>query len=96
MRDLPRGCFRNLKSEQSSDPEAKPSDGSGAGRIKGKLDFIFFLWAVLPDSKHCPGFLMRGIRETCPVADPEALEGSMSKGPLALWNVLGIIFHRGA
>jgi hypothetical protein len=45
-----------LKSEQSSDPEAEPWDGSGAGRKKGKLDFTFFLWAVLPDFKRFPGF----------------------------------------
>ena len=36
----------NLRQRLS--PKAKPSDGSGAGRKRGKLDFTFFLWAMLP------------------------------------------------
>ena len=44
-----------LKSERSSNPEARPADGSAAGRKKGKPDFTFFLFAVLPEFQalHC-------------------------------------------
>ena len=36
-------ALRSLESERSSDPEAEPSDGGGAGGKKGKLAFPFFL-----------------------------------------------------
>jgi len=37
--------------------------GAAPAGKRGKLDFTFSLWTVLPDFKHCPGFLNRAIRE---------------------------------
>jgi hypothetical protein len=52
-----------LESQAAPESKGEALGWGGAGRKKGKLDFIFFLWAVVPDSKHCPGFLIREIRE---------------------------------
>jgi len=96
---LPESCPYRLKSERSSDPEAKPWDGSGAYRKKGNPDFAFFMQALLPNFKRRPVFLIREIREdlqgrskhakTCPCQIFSVLSVP-SKGGFILSDILRV------